>query len=599
MTLPTAIVAFDVSDMLGIDFWEGRAKATMTVDTNIADNTVVDVDGNEIRVGTGSVLLDQAGKGVISVWTPGPGSIPETWQSTLLLEFPDRSTFNKRGKKSFGPFTITGTTRTVSNKALTTNVATITTSTPHRLAVGNPVTIAGVDATFNGTHTITAVPSATTLSFAKTASNVASAAATGTLTSPHVRLVDLVEEMDIMPVYASAFLDRLDGIDDHGNVSGAVTISPTKGLHGLDATGPTVLTLADPPGNTVSVKVVTGADNVTIDGMPGAELTDNAWSTFVYFRGAWELASAGGSAGEPDVTPPTAVTDLSAEGGENEIVLAWSAATDDESTVSYAYRVWLTTAGASGGWSTTTNLTVPVSGLPAGDYTAQVYAVSPGGSTVPDSATATVTGAGVWAVHDSWSFTGSNGTSIATLTSDVVGQVYAYISGAAFITGNKVVANANGTGENVLFIYADATVTDRRRTIVDYDLTTTTVSYVPSVELVGALGTGGIVVKLDKDGDAGANAILSCTTDYSGSPTITYESGKTSTLPLTGKLTMEIRWDTDDVLIYHDDDLIGTVDTSGLLHSGSPNPIDRDGGLGFRIGARGATVDNHRIELYS
>jgi|DEB0MinimDraft_10_1074344.scaffolds.fasta_scaffold07105_3 N4-gp56 family major capsid protein len=66
-------------------------------------------------------------------------------------------------------------TRSVTNKALTSNVATLTTSAAHGFEVGESVTVAGVDATFNGSHTITAVTS-TTFSFAKTASNVTSAA---------------------------------------------------------------------------------------------------------------------------------------------------------------------------------------------------------------------------------------------------------------------------------------------------------------------------------------------------------------------------------------------------------------------------------------
>jgi len=63
----------------------------------------------------------------------------------------------------------------VNNKALTSNVATITTSAAHGIFVGETIKVVGVDATFNGTFTVTAVTS-TTISYAKTASNVASAA---------------------------------------------------------------------------------------------------------------------------------------------------------------------------------------------------------------------------------------------------------------------------------------------------------------------------------------------------------------------------------------------------------------------------------------
>ncbi len=64
----------------------------------------------------------------------------------------------------------------VSNKSLTSNIATLTTSAPHTYAVGQKIVVAGVDATFNGTYTITAIPSATQMRFAKTASDVVSTA---------------------------------------------------------------------------------------------------------------------------------------------------------------------------------------------------------------------------------------------------------------------------------------------------------------------------------------------------------------------------------------------------------------------------------------
>jgi len=69
-------------------------------------------------------------------------------------------------------------TETVTNKALTNNVATLTIGA-NDFRVGMPVTVTGVDATFNGTYTITARTS-TTFSYAKTASNVTSTAASGT-----------------------------------------------------------------------------------------------------------------------------------------------------------------------------------------------------------------------------------------------------------------------------------------------------------------------------------------------------------------------------------------------------------------------------------
>lgn len=68
----------------------------------------------------------------------------------------------------------------VTNKALTSNVATLTTSLDHGIWKGQTVVVSGVDATFNGTFVVTDVPSSTTFKYAKTASNVGSTAATGT-----------------------------------------------------------------------------------------------------------------------------------------------------------------------------------------------------------------------------------------------------------------------------------------------------------------------------------------------------------------------------------------------------------------------------------
>ena len=67
-----------------------------------------------------------------------------------------------------------GAGRSVSNKALASNVATLT-STAHGFEVGETVTVGDVDATFNGSFVITAKTD-DTFSFAKTASNVTSAA---------------------------------------------------------------------------------------------------------------------------------------------------------------------------------------------------------------------------------------------------------------------------------------------------------------------------------------------------------------------------------------------------------------------------------------
>ena len=75
--------------------------------------------------------------------------------------------------------TVSTITKTISNKALTSNIATLTTSDAHTFLAGDVVVVSGVDATFNGTFNIIEVPTATTFTYAKVNANVTSAVATG------------------------------------------------------------------------------------------------------------------------------------------------------------------------------------------------------------------------------------------------------------------------------------------------------------------------------------------------------------------------------------------------------------------------------------
>jgi hypothetical protein len=90
-------------------------------------------------------------------------------------------------------------TVSITNKALTSNVATLTTSAVHGLTVGMTIVITGVDATFNGSYRITTVPTTTTFTYAKVASNVASTAVSpvGTgVTNPVIHYIDYLSGTD-------------------------------------------------------------------------------------------------------------------------------------------------------------------------------------------------------------------------------------------------------------------------------------------------------------------------------------------------------------------------------------------------------------------
>jgi hypothetical protein len=101
-------------------------------------------------------------------------------------------------------------TATVNNKALTTNVATLTTAAAHGFVVGRQVVVAGVDATFNGTYTITVVGSTTTFSYALVHADVVSVVATGTAQST-TQTSDLAQYQD----GAGATIAKVDA-DGHG-----------------------------------------------------------------------------------------------------------------------------------------------------------------------------------------------------------------------------------------------------------------------------------------------------------------------------------------------------------------------------------------------
>ena len=90
-------------------------------------------------------------------------------------------------------------TVSITNKALTTDVATLTTSEIHSLSVGMTIVITGVDATFNGSYRITGVPTTTTFTYAKVASNVSSTAVSpvGTgVTDPVIHYIDYISGTD-------------------------------------------------------------------------------------------------------------------------------------------------------------------------------------------------------------------------------------------------------------------------------------------------------------------------------------------------------------------------------------------------------------------
>lgn len=64
--------------------------------------------------------------------------------------------------------------QTVVGKVIISNIATLTTADEHQFIIGDSVTVSGVDVNFNGTYTITAIPSSKEFSYAATRTNARS-----------------------------------------------------------------------------------------------------------------------------------------------------------------------------------------------------------------------------------------------------------------------------------------------------------------------------------------------------------------------------------------------------------------------------------------
>lgn len=89
-------------------------------------------------------------------------------------------------------------TASITNKALTTGVATLTTSTTHGFLVGDTVNITGVDTVFNGRYVVTAA-SSNTFSYNLTANDVSSTAVSPSGTATGVVISDVTCEFNEIP----------------------------------------------------------------------------------------------------------------------------------------------------------------------------------------------------------------------------------------------------------------------------------------------------------------------------------------------------------------------------------------------------------------
>lgn len=144
----------------------------------------------------------------VSHWSPTKLMVPDY---TYIDGNKSSSSAGQVATFTWDPVTVLKSKETkidISNKSLTSNLATLTTTGAHYMNVGDWVTIQNVDSTFNGTYKINSIPSATTFTYYKNNANISSAAVSPYGTRITNSKVDVDPEYDIWIRW-----DRNDGGD--------------------------------------------------------------------------------------------------------------------------------------------------------------------------------------------------------------------------------------------------------------------------------------------------------------------------------------------------------------------------------------------------
>ena len=205
---------------------------------------------------------------------------------------------------------VVGSTRTfntINNKAITTNVATLTTGSAHGYAVGDIVVVQGVDATFDGTHVVASIPTSTTFTFMSTTATVSSAAVspTGVVLRTH----------------------NLGGVASSNKYGTGTFVTITTGsAHGFAVND--------------YVRVEVGDAN--IDGVAKILAVPSS-TTFQFAKTATSVASTGVSTGAIGRLTPSSWTTLYTVPASTAAVISTLAITN-ETAASAQYRIGITTS---------------------------------------------------------------------------------------------------------------------------------------------------------------------------------------------------------------------------------------------------------------
>ena len=200
---------------------------------------------------------------------------------------------------------VVGSTRTfnsITNKAITTNVATLTTGTAHGFAVGDIVVVSGVDTTFDGTQVVASVPLTTTFTFRSATATVASTA--------------------VSPAATVIRTHNLGGVASANIYStGVNAIVSTGSAHGLSANDWAYVTCG----------------NANIDGLVKV-ISAPSTTTLTYAKGGTAVASTAVTSGAVGRAIPTSWTEVYTVPVSTSAVLSTVAVTN-QTTNNASYRL--------------------------------------------------------------------------------------------------------------------------------------------------------------------------------------------------------------------------------------------------------------------
>lgn len=192
---------------------------------------VTSVSGNTVTLTTSEIHGFLVGE---SITVEGSATLDGTYAITTL---PSSTTFTfiKSGLTAINATTVNNVfvrarKRQIKSRQLIGNTATITTTAPHGAIIGEQVIVSGIDATFNGTYTITSIPTSNTFTYAKTADNVATADIAGAFSE----LPGTIASADVIPDGQATVAGSIafQGASGTASVSDTIvrTISPGRAI---------------------------------------------------------------------------------------------------------------------------------------------------------------------------------------------------------------------------------------------------------------------------------------------------------------------------------------------------------------------------------